>query len=172
MARSTSNSSWNPWKLTAIGMALVIATALVTGLVVANWNGKEEAKPATALSQSPVRQAAAPARQAAAPVRQAVATPTAADVEACNQSAKAQAGSATAEVLKDALIGGAIGAGVGAAGGAIAGKGGKDVGKGAAVGGLVGAAAGTLYGLNEANKNDARYVDAYRACMRGRGYPG
>ena len=31
-----SEEKWNPWKLTAIGMALVIATALVTGLVVAN----------------------------------------------------------------------------------------------------------------------------------------
>ena len=31
-------SGWNPWKMTAIGMVLVTATALVTGLVVANWN--------------------------------------------------------------------------------------------------------------------------------------
>jgi len=65
----------------------------------------------------------------------------------------------------------AVGAGVGAAGGAIAG-GGKGAGKGAAIGGIVGAAGGTLYGINEANKTDARSVEAYRACMRGRGDTG
>jgi hypothetical protein len=36
----TSQSWNNPWKLTAIGMALVVATALATGLVVANLSGK------------------------------------------------------------------------------------------------------------------------------------
>lgn len=35
-----TTGTWkNPWKLTTIGMALVIATALATGLVVANWSG-------------------------------------------------------------------------------------------------------------------------------------
>jgi hypothetical protein len=63
------------------------------------------------------------------------------------------------------VIRGAVGAGVGAAGGAVAGGG-----KGAGIGGIVGATAGTLYGLNEANKNDTRSVEAYRACMRQRGY--
>src|SRR2546425_13136571 len=33
------DKSWNPWKVTSIGMSLVMATALVTGLVVANWSG-------------------------------------------------------------------------------------------------------------------------------------
>ena len=33
MSKQSSGDSWNPWKLTAIGMALVVATALVTGLV-------------------------------------------------------------------------------------------------------------------------------------------
>ena len=32
----------NPWKATAIAMALVIATALVTGVVIANWTGRGE----------------------------------------------------------------------------------------------------------------------------------
>jgi hypothetical protein len=32
------------WKLTAIGMAPVIATVLVTGLGVANWSGTESDK--------------------------------------------------------------------------------------------------------------------------------
>ena len=146
---------WNPWKLTAIGMALVIVTGLVTGLVVANWTGREDAKPASATAGGPVRHASA--------------TPTASDVEACNQHAKTQVGDKTTKVITDALIGGVVGAGVGAAGGAIAG-GGKGAGKGAAIGGVVGATAGTLYGLNDAKKNDPAYVDAYRACMNRRGY--
>lgn len=147
---------WNPWKLTTIGLLLVIATALVTGLVVANWVGnKEKVKPITTAPHGSVRPAAV--------------TPSASDTEACNQYAKSVVGSRTTEVVTDALIGGAIGAGVGAAGGAIA-SGGKGAGKGAAIGGLVGATAGTLYGLNEANKNDARYVEAYRTCMKRRGY--
>lgn len=146
-----SNGNWNPWKMTAIGMALVIVTALVTGLVVANWTGKE------------------PARSAGGSVRHVAVTPTAADIEACNQYAKSTSGDKTGELLKDAAVGGLLGAGVGAAGGAIAG-GGKGAGKGAAIGGLVGVAAGTLYGINENNRNDARYVEAYRSCMKGRGY--
>ncbi len=145
--------NWNPWKMTAIGMALVIVTALVTGLVVANWTGKEPARPAGVASG----------------VRHVAVTPTAADIDACNQYAKSASGDKTTELLKDAAIGGVLGAGVGAAGGAIAG-GGKGAGKGAAIGGIVGATAGTLYGVNEANKNDARYVEAYRTCMRGRRY--
>jgi hypothetical protein len=43
---------------------------------------------------------------------------------------------------------------------------------GAAIGGLVGAGGGTLYGLNENQKHDERYRNAYGACMRGRGYTG
>jgi hypothetical protein len=35
------SGSWNPWKLTAIGLVLVMVIALVTGLVVANWSGAE-----------------------------------------------------------------------------------------------------------------------------------
>ena len=148
-----SEGNWNPWRMTAIGMALVIVTGLVTGLVVANWTGTEPARPAGGVASA----------------RPGAVTPAAADIDACNQYAKAQTGDKTMEVLKDAVIGGAIGAGLGAAGGAIA-DGGKGAGKGAAIGGIVGAAGGTLYGVNEANKNDARYVEAYRACMRGRGY--
>ena len=149
------DSKWNPWKMTAIGMALVVVTGLVTGLVVANRTGNEPAKPA------PVPAGA----------RHVAATPTPADVDACNQYAKSASADKTTELVKDAVIGGALGAGVGAAGGAIAG-GGKGAGKGAAIGGIVGVTAGTLYGVNENNKNDARYVEAYRACMRGRGYTG
>src|SRR4029434_10965338 len=35
-------AKWNPWKITALAMALVMATALITGLVVANWSGSSQ----------------------------------------------------------------------------------------------------------------------------------
>jgi len=151
------NEKRNPWKMTAIGMAVVFATALITGLVVANWTGTQKAD------------APAPSPQVSVP--QAPPRPSAAVVEACNQYARSASGDRTTEVVKDALIGGVLGAGVGAAGGAIA-EGGKGAGKGAAIGGVVGATAGTLYGLNETKQNDARYVSAYRTCMKSKGYTG
>jgi hypothetical protein len=95
--------------------------------------------------------------------------PTQADIDSCNSTARDQSGTGTGEVLKDAAIGGVGGAGVGAAGGAIA-DGGSGAGKGAAIGGIVGATAGTLYGLNERNKGQAAYENAYRSCMAQRGY--
>jgi len=183
-----AENHWNPWKLTTLAILLVGATALVTGIVVANWNSSETQKAAT-VPPSPSSQAAAPqtgqvatlppppapAPTAVAPKPSApkavAAKPTAADVEACNTQARAHAGDKTVEVIKDTAIGGAIGAGVGAAGGAIAG-GGKGAGKGAGIGGVVGLAAGTLYGLNENKAHDERYVEAYRACMKNRGYVG
>jgi hypothetical protein len=175
----------NPWKMTAIGMALVVGTALITGLVVASWNSGDRSQPPVPPPQAQAAppQASAPpaavashsARAAAPRVASAPAaaapTPTAADVDACNTHARAEVGDKTIETVKDALIGAAAGAGLGAAGGAIAG-GGKGAGKGAGIGGVVGATAGTLYGLNEARSDDARYVSAYRACMKGRGYTG
>jgi hypothetical protein len=148
-------------------MTLVIATALATGLVVANWKSDRVEPTAQAGSQS-APQTAAP-RAAAQKV--VAAGPSQADTEACNLQAKNTVGNRTIEVVKDAAIGGAIGAGTGAAGGAIAG-GGKGAGQGAGIGGVVGLAAGTLYGLNATKSNDARYVEAYRACMRNRGFTG
>jgi len=149
-----AKNTWNPWKMTAIGMGLVAVTALVTGLVVASLNHKEQPKPVPTASRQPVHRAAP--------------TPTAANITACNDYARSIAGDKTTQTVTDAVIGGALGAGVGAATGAIAG-GGKRTGKGAAIGGLAGVTAGTLYGINQANANDARYAEAYRACMRGRG---
>jgi hypothetical protein len=156
----------NPWKLTAIGMALVMATALVTGLVVANWTGTEGNR--TAVEQP------TPAPSAAKPTPakpRSTALPTQAAIDACNRQASAQVGphDKTMEVVKDGAIGAAVGAAVGAAGGAIAG-GGKGAGKGAAIGGIAGAGGGALYGLNENKKHDERYRDAYARCMRSRGY--
>jgi hypothetical protein len=174
------DKSWNPWKLTALGLVLVMATALITGLVVANWSGTNqdaaEQKAATATASKP----AAPTRVATAPhpapaprVAQAPAVPTQDVVDACNRYAAGQAGdqNKTTEVVKDAAIGAVVGAAVGAAGGAVAG-GGKGAGKGAAIGGIVGAGGGTLYGLNENKKHDEKYKEAYAGCMRSKGYTG
>jgi hypothetical protein len=158
----------NPWKVTAIAMALVIVTALITGVVVANWTGRDLERKAETPKAEPLKAAAV--RMAVAPQSSAQATPSRSTVEACNKQA-AQAGShdKTTEVVKDAAIGAVVGAAVGAAGGAIA-DGGKGAGKGAAIGGLVGAGGGTLFGLNENRKHDEQYRDAYARCMRSRGY--
>lgn len=167
-----SSVDWKSWKVATIGLAVVLTTAMVTTLVVGNWNEKDVTKPVPSGPKAKPRQVAAlpsspgPAR---AQVRQAAGGPAASDIESCNTYAKSATSDKTIEVVKDAVIGGAVGAGVGAAGGAIAG-GGKGAGKGAAIGGIVGATAGTLYGLNETNKQDARAVEAYRSCMRQRGY--
>lgn len=173
-------TEWNPWKMTAIGMALVVVTALVTGLVVASWNGGDKPQspqPSQVSTPPPPPEAASPPARPAGVARVAsnpappARTPSSADVNACNAYAKKEVGDKTVETVKDALIGAAAGAGLGAASGAIAG-GGRGAGKGAGIGGVVGAAAGTLYGLNESKSHDTRYVQACRACMKGRGYTG
>jgi hypothetical protein len=163
------NESWNPWKLTAIGMGLVGVTALVTGLVVANWSGSErdvkavDAKATTTESAPPASaRAAAPTSP---PHRAAVAShapgapvvPPQAAVNACNQYAQESTREKTIEVVKDAAIGAVVG---------------KGAGKGAAIGGVLGAGGGTLYGLNENKKHDEQYRVAYGQCMRSRGYTG
>lgn len=185
-----TDNAWNPWKLTAIGIGLVVAVALVTGVVVANRSGSEpavikaEAPPAaprrTAARNrvNAVDRVAAPSSApvvtpapAAAPTRSAVPSQTA--IDACNQQAASQSSqtSKTMEIVKDGAIGAAVGAAVGAAGGAIV-DGGSGAGKGALIGGVLGAGGGALYGVNENRKNDARYRDAYAGCMRARGYTG
>ncbi len=162
--------TWNPWKLVTLGMGVALATALVTGVVVAYYVGNQgsqsESQQTGAGGAAPVQQAPAPP---AAPAQRGPVKPSAADIEACNRYASSVARDRTTETLTDALIGGAVGAGLGAAGGAIAGGGGG-AGKGAGIGGLVGAAAGTLYGLNQANQNDSRAASAYRTCMQRRGF--
>ena len=178
------DGSWNPWKMTAIGMALVVVTALVTTVVVANWKGRA--------TESPAAGAASPATQAssveppAPPIPPPPPPPSPATheqprpalslqaaVDACNRYAASHAsrGDKTTEVVKDGAIGGAIGAAVGAASGAIAG-GGQGAGKGAGIGGLVGIGGGVLYGLNENKKHDEHYRRAYAGCMRSHGHAG
>ena len=154
----------NPWKLTAIGMALVAATALVTGIVMASRSKPDETAAASAVTN--------PART----VAQVTARPRVPDqvvVKACNDHAAMATGprDKTVEVVKDGAVGALLGAAVGAAGGAIA-DGGKGAGKVAAIGGLVGAGAGSLYGVNDNRKHDAAYREAYSSCMRSRGYAG
>lgn len=182
-----ADGSWsNPWKLTAIGMALVVVTATVTGLVVANWSGGQADRNATESRPAPTPSApGAPVVRPQQPVpapqrvasesrpRSAPAVPTQAAVTACHQHAAAQVGhrDKTVEIVKDGAIGAGVGAAVGAAGGAIAG-GGKGAGQGAAIGAILGAGGGSLYGLNENQKHDARYREAYAGCMRARGYAG
>jgi hypothetical protein len=182
-----SEQNWNPWKLTAIGLALVVATALVTGLVVANWTGLQADKKALAVTEPPPPPPApvqAPASRPAVvaqpapkphqgPVAQAPGTPTRSAVEECNRYAANNTGARdkTTDTLKDVGVGALVGAAVGAAGGAIA-DGGKGAGKGAAIGGVLGAGGGTLYGLNENKKHDEAYRAAYARCMRSRGYAG
>jgi hypothetical protein len=158
----------NMWKLTAIAMALVATTAIVTGIVVAS-RIKPEAPPAPA----PVTAAVPPTRTSPRAVASTSTVPSPGIVKACNdQAAKAHGPhDKTTEVVKDGAVGAVLGAAVGAAGGAIA-DGGKGAGKGAAIGGVVGAGAGALYGVNENRQHDAAYRESYAACLRSRGYAG
>ena len=166
-------NSWNPWKVTAITMFVVLTVALVTGMVVAGFTGstrgdRSEA-PVTTPAGTPRVTSGAPPTGSAPP--QSV-VPTQAAVQACNRYAAEHAPQEkTKEVLTDTAIGAVAGAAIGAAGGAIAG-GGKGAGKGAAIGGVVGGAGGALYGLNENRKNDERYRAAYGSCLRAKGYAG
>jgi len=194
--RNRSSVPWNPWKLATIGMAVVFATALITGVVVAHYAGKGTPEDVTnpvpvpdasGMNQvqgtgtvnppagadasvpppPPPRHEVPPPPQHDQVARAAPPRPSGTDVEECNRYATAAGRDKTSSAVSNGLLGAAIGAGLGAAGGAIAG-GGSGAGKGAGIGGLVGAAAGTLYGLNDANKSPDR-IAAYRACMRRRG---
>jgi len=167
------DNSWNnPWKLSAIGMALVIVTAVVTGIVVANWTGTKPAQQ-MANTTAAVKPPATPAAPAATSPRPASTVPTQTAIDTCNKYAATPPSQRdkTIEVVKDAAIGGVGGAAVGAAGGAIAG-GGKGAGTGAAIGGLVGAVGGTLYGLNDIHKNNQEAHAAYARCMQAHGHTG
>jgi hypothetical protein len=97
------DSGWNnPWKLTAIGTALVVVTALVTGLVVAQWSGAPADRSVAARAQPGTTSATASRAESVPPpaVRRATSAaaprpvstvPTQAAVEACHQEAAAQA---------------------------------------------------------------------------------
>lgn len=164
------DTGWNPWKVTTLGLALLMGTALVAGLVVANSSGSSPEPELRRRAPAATRPASPPrnTRPATPQVAQGPAVvPTQDVVEACNRQAAAEIGDheGTQEIVKDAAIGGVVGAAIGAAGGAVAAGG-----KGAAIGGIVGVGGGTLYGLNENRKNDEKYRAAYSGCMRSRGY--
>jgi hypothetical protein len=118
----------NPWKMTTIGIALVLVTALTTGLATAYFTSA----PKTPVHSSTRIVYAAPERAAA---RYADASPAV----GCDRDAK------FGRLAKDGVIGGVVGAALGAGTGAIA-DGGRAAGKGAGIGGLTGAVAGGLYG--------------------------
>jgi len=90
-----TSTGWNPWKMTAIGLGLVVVTALLTGVVVANRSGYEGTqKGATAVVAPPLG------------------LPSQAVIDTCNQpAAQADGGSGAG---KSAVIGGVLGAGGGA----------------------------------------------------------
>src|SRR5205809_5402057 len=96
---NTKGGPWmNPWKLTAIGMAIIMTTALVTGLVVANWTGSskdkveerafDDRKAAQSPAASPATARQAARQQVASAPRVVSSAPTQpslqASVEACN----------------------------------------------------------------------------------------
>ena len=95
----------NPWKVTAIAMGVAMATALVTGLVVANWTGGDRAAQEQNAQQKVAQ--ATPARGASMP-----GAPSQSAIAACNKYAASEAGSKdkTMEVVKDGAIGGVVGA--------------------------------------------------------------
>jgi hypothetical protein len=96
------SGSWNPWRVTAIVMAFVMLTALVTGLVVANW------VPAPA----PPRPAVRPF--STAPAGEAGPVPPQWAIAECNGVAALRTGPGerTMKVVRDP---GGVGAGKGAA---------------------------------------------------------
>jgi hypothetical protein len=169
---ASPGGSHNPWKLTTVSLASVIAVVLIGGVVKASFDKSDEA-PLTTEASAPEVAKVAPVNQAAAkpapvqaaaqpapvrvasqppPVPQAPPRPTESDIAACNQYAATQR-TETGDIVRDGVVGGALGAAVGAATGAI-----------------VGATGGTVYGLNRKNQDDTRAAQAYQACMAQRGF--
>jgi len=164
---------YNHWKLATIGMALVLTTALITGVTTAYFTRPTDG-PAV-VAPAPLAVAATPpvpARRTAQPMARPVAAEpvTSAPVTSAPvTSAPAPAASPTRTVAtvpadcstggdralriaKPGAVGGLVGAGLGAAGAAIAG-GGKAAGQGALIGGLAGVVLGSGYGAYQ-TKNE------------------
>jgi hypothetical protein len=120
----------NPWKLTAIGILLVLVTAVTTGLATAYFvTPREPIKPQLRVAS-------------ARPVAQTRYVATTTTTVGCDSDAK------IGRIAKAGLIGGLLGGAVGAGGGAVV-SGGRGAGKGAAIGGITGAVAGGLYGAHQ-----------------------
>lgn len=142
-----ADQGFNHWKMTAIGLGLVVATGIVTGVVVASWSGRDaEPKPAVRVTARPASTpkvaavVAVPAPVAVATVQASV--PSQAAIDACNQHAASHTSqrSNTKEIVIDGAIGAMLGGG------------------------------GALYGVNENRKNEARYREIYASCLKSRGY--
>src|SRR3989442_9122371 len=122
MPESVTPSAGNPWRLTAIGMGVVAATALATGMVVAS-RSKPEDKP-VAVQPAPAERArvegARPVAAATAPAR----VPDQTIVKACNDQAAAATGprDKTTEGVKDGGGGALLGAAGGRGGGGLPGR--------------------------------------------------
>jgi len=150
---------YNPWKLTTIGIALAVSTALVTGVTTAYFLRPASTPdvapvaavaPAPGVASAPASLALARRTEQATPVRTTAVPPRVASVPAVTPVATVPADCSTGadralRIAKPGALGGLIGAGLGAAGGAVA-DGGKGAGKGALIGGLAGAALGSGYG--------------------------
>jgi hypothetical protein len=144
----------NPWKLAAMGLALVGSTALGTGLTASYLmrapapaeaqeppvGPRASAAPRSLVAPAPVTRPVLPAAAPAIPPRVTPVSTTAAVPADCDTG-----GERAMRIARPGLIGGLLGAGLGAAGGAIA-DGGKAAGKGALIGGIAGAALGGGYG--------------------------
>ncbi len=145
----------NPWKLAAIGLALVGTTALGTGLTTSYLMRAPAPAEALQAPVTPLASVAPRALAASSPLTRPVIAPAAPSpipvavtpvATRATVPADCDTGSERAmRIAKPGLIGGLLGAGLGAAGGAIA-DGGKAAGKGALIGGIAGAALGGGYG--------------------------
>ena len=90
------------------------------------------------------------------------------DIAECMQLADGyvKSGGRTAEVARDAAVGGGTGAAAGAAGGAIYGN----PGQGAAAGAAAGVTAGLLHGLFKESGPSPIYQNFVNTCLSDRGY--
>ena len=174
----------NQWKMATIGLLIVGATVLITSVVIGRdtkvvppeeiakaqeTEAKVAEKEPTPLPITAVKTAEAPPAPKPVYNPPQPTHPPQSIIQACNKYASEQVNSKTVEVVKDAGIGALGGAALGAAIGAISG-GGSGAAKGAGIGAIAGGAGGGLYGLNENQKNDARYQEAYASCLRQNGF--
>lgn len=120
--------AWRPWKVTAIGGGVAVATALVTALALGVLGSGGSSTP--------------DAGHAAGVVIARGSAPSARDVDACRDYARTFAPDAAAGAKNaDATRGGAK-------------------------------AVATRPSASESTSIEARYAQAYRACMKGRGFGG
>jgi len=159
---------YNHWKLATIGMALVLTTALITGVTTAYFTRSTDG-PAV-VAPAPLAVAATPpvlARRTAQPMARPIAAEPVTSAPVTSASAPAASptrtvatvpadcstgGDRALRIAKPGAVGGLVGAGLGAAGAAITG-GGKAAGQGALIGGLAGAVLGSGYGAYQ-TKNE------------------